>query len=208
MKSKEFTALAKKLMPNLPGFAVKGSMAIMRPVKTVLRGIYFEGSSFDTKSFYVWVFFLPLFVPTNVVNFNLGQRLRVPGGGDRWSTDMPNLIGDLTAVIERDALPFLTGVESPLDVARAAGRNQSPQDPYVQQAVAYAWARAGEVKRANDELEKLIHLLDARITWQHALIERADRLRAMLLEKPEDVQAQLDAWENETSRCLGLEGFK
>jgi polygalacturonase len=54
-------------------------------VKHALRGLYFEGSSFDGKSFYVWTFVLPLFVPTKHVSFNLGKRLRALGGADRWN---------------------------------------------------------------------------------------------------------------------------
>ncbi|HTD06250.1 hypothetical protein [Undibacterium sp.] len=208
MKSKDFVALAKRLLPNMPGFAVKGPMVAMLPVKFAVRGIYFEGSSFDTKSFYVWVFFLPLFVPTSNVSFNLGRRLRVPAGGDRWSTDMPNLMGDLAAAVERDALPFLSGIESPLDIAKAAEKIQAPKDPYVQQAIAYAWARAGDTARACDELGKLVRLLDSKIPWQHAMSDRAEGLKAKLLESPMEAKAQLEAWEVETVQGLGLDNFK
>lgn len=208
MKSKEFTAIAKRLLPNLPGFSVQGPMAVMRPVKLVLRGIYFEGSSFDAKSFYAWAFFLPLFVPTGHVSFNLGRRLRSPVGGDRWSTEMPNLIDDLVAAIERDALPLLSDLESPVNIAQAAEKFQTPSDPYVQEAIAYAWARAGDIGRANVALEKLTRLLDPKVAWQRPIGERADWLKASLLNDPAEAQAQLEAWEFETVQRLGLVNLK
>jgi hypothetical protein len=173
MKNKDFMALAKRLLPMLPEFAVKGPMVVKLPVASILRGIHFEGSSFDTNSFYVWVFLLPLFVPTSNVYFNLGMRLRAPGGGDRWSTDMPNLMTDLSAVVEREALPFLFGITAPKDLAEAAGKLPSVNDPYVQQAIAYAWARDGDVRRAVDQLDKLNNLLDIKVPWQRLMSNRA-----------------------------------
>jgi len=89
MKTKEFVSLAKQLSPDLHGFAINGPLMFIRPVNRVLRGLYFEGSSFDAKSFYLWAFFLPLCVPTKHVSFNLGKRIR-GGGGERWSQTIPN----------------------------------------------------------------------------------------------------------------------
>ncbi|WP_143450132.1 hypothetical protein [Janthinobacterium sp. BJB304] len=207
MKSKDFSALSKQMLPSMPGFVAKGPMAVRLPMELAVRGIYFEGSSFDTKSFYVWVFFLPLFVPATHVSFNLGRRLRVPNGGDRWSTDMPNMVTDLEATVERDAKPFLFSLESPKDLAKAAEQFQAPGDPYVQQAIAYAWARDGDVARAIIELEKLVSQLDSHVGWQRAMRERAEDLSAMLLESPKLAKAQLEAWEAETIKCLGLGSF-
>lgn len=208
MKNKDFAALAKRLLPILPEFAVKGPMAAKLPLESVLRGIYFEGSSFDTNSFYVWVFLLPLFVPASNVSFNLGMRLRTPGGGDRWSTDMPNLIADLSAVVEREALPFLSGINAPKDLAEAAGKFQAVNDPYVQQAIAYAWARDGDIKRAVDQLDKLKNLLDIKVPWQRVMSDRAEELKAKLLDEPAKAKVQLETWEAETIKCLGLANLK
>jgi len=208
MKNKDFAALSKRLIVSFPDCAVHGPMLVMFPVKFLLRGIYFERSSFDAKSFYVWVFFLPLFIPTNHVNFNLGRRLRVSGGGDRWSTDMQDLLSELAAVIKSEALPFLSGIESPLDIVKAVGKMQVSQDPYVQQTVAYAWARAGEVVRANEELEKLLRLLDTTVAWQRAISDRATNLKVTLSENPTQAQVLLERWEVETVHNLGLQKWQ
>lgn len=207
MTNKDFAGLGKRLLPALPGFSVKGPMTFFCPVKDVLRGLYFEGSSFDGKSFYVWMFFLPLFAPAKHVNFNLGKRLREPSGGDRWNADTPSLIADLGAVVEREALPLLSGIESAEDMVKAATAFQNTRDPYAQQAIAYAWARSGEVMRADEELSRLLRLLDLKIPWQREMAERAETLKVRLA-NPADAQRQLQAWETETSQNLGLEKFR
>src|SRR4029453_4626594 len=151
--------LAEQLLPDLPGFFAKGPLAASRPVTHTLRGLYCEGSGFAGRAFFVVTFFLPLFAPTKHVSFNLGKRLRTPGGGDRWDADDSNVVAELRAAVKRDALPFVSGIESAEDIARAAAAFQEVGDPYAQQAVAYAWARAGNVARACEELERLTRLL-------------------------------------------------
>jgi hypothetical protein len=208
MKNKDFAGLAKQLLEDLPGFFVKGPMAASRPVKHALRGLYFEGSSFDAKSFYVWTFFLPLFVPAKHVSFNFGKRLRSPSGGDRWNADAPNLVAELKAAVKREALPFLSGIESAEDIAMVAATFLKAGDPYGQQAIAYAWARAGEGSRAVEELERLVCLLDAKVPWHREMAERAEALKTKLLTNPAEAQRQLETWESETSQNLGLERFR
>ncbi len=207
MRSKDFAALAERLLDDLPRFFVKGQMAASRPIGHVLRGLYFEGSSFDKKSFYVWAFILPLFVPTKQVTFNLGKRLRTPSGGDRWNTDTPNMLEELDAAVKRQALPFLSAIESPNDIVNVAAEFQGTGDPYVQQAIAYAWIRGGQVSRASEELQRLRRSLDMNVAWQREIAERAERLRTMLLSDPAAAQRQMDVWEAETVHNLGLKEF-
>ena len=82
------------------------------------------------------------------------------------------------------------------------------RDPYGQQAIAYAWARAGEGSRATEELERLVRLLDAKVLWQREMAERAEVLKTKLLTNPAEAQWQLEAWESETTQNLGLERFR
>lgn len=51
MKTKDFAALGRRLLPALPGFRVEGDMIFMHPIAHILRGICFDGSSFDAKLF-------------------------------------------------------------------------------------------------------------------------------------------------------------
>jgi hypothetical protein len=207
MKKKDFAALAKRLLPHLVGFTVKGPMLFIQPLKHTLRGIYFEGSSFDARSFYVWMFFMPLCVPTHHIGFNLGRRIRGVGGGDRWNADAPNLLAELGAALKREALPFLGGIASLQDVAKAATALQTSHDPYVQEAIAYALARTGEIEQAAMALDQLIGLLDAKVPWQCEMADRARTLKSQMVSNPADVQRQLEAWEAENIHTLGLEAF-
>jgi hypothetical protein len=100
MTTKEFVALGKSLLPKLPGFAVKGSLMFIPPVECVLRGIHFDGSSFDKRSFSVTTFALPLCVPTNHLYLNFGTRVRHKGGGDRWSMRTPDLREELATALK------------------------------------------------------------------------------------------------------------
>ena len=82
MKKKEFALLARQLLPEMPGMTVHAPLVVAVPMGEILRGLHFEGSSFDAKSFYVDVFWLPLYVPTDEVYFNLGKGIRGESGGN------------------------------------------------------------------------------------------------------------------------------
>jgi len=208
MKNKDFSELAKRLSPDLPGFAVKAPLMFIPPVGHTLRGVCFEGSSFDTNSFYVNVFFLPLFVPRKHLSFEFGNRIRTASGGDRWNADAPDIVCELGIALKREALPFLSPIESLRDVEQAAKSLRLPQNPHVQQAIAYAIARSGDVGKAVVELDALLAMLDVKVPWQREMAERAEVLKTKLLTNPAEAQRQLEAWESETSQNLGLEKFR
>lgn len=204
MKNKDFAALAQRLLPELPGFAVKAPLMFIAPVGHTLRGLCFESHSYEAKLFYVWVFLLPLCVPRKHVSFELGKRI----GGDRWNADAPDTVRELGIALKREALPFLSPIESPHDVAQAAKSLRLPQNPNVQQAIAYALARAGDVDKAVAELDTLLAMLDVKVPWQLEMLERANSLKSQLLNDASSAQKQLEAWEVESVRNLGLEKFR
>jgi len=78
----------------------------------------------------------------------------------------------------------------------------------VQQAVAYALARAGELEEAIAELDTLLAMLDVKVPWQLEMAERANALKLQLLSDVAGAQKQLEAWEAESIRNLGLEKFR
>jgi hypothetical protein len=205
MKTKEFSSLARQLLPRFPGMAVHGPMMVVAPVGQVLRGIHFEGSSFDTKSFYLWAFWLPLYVPTERISFNLGMRVH-GASGERWNADSTRLLENMATSIQSEAVPFLSRletVEGVTETARCAAAES--RDPYVHQALSYALARAGETGAAIGAIDVLVALLDAAIPWQAELEARANLLRGKLLEGPENAAVLLDGWRVESVRKLGLE---
>lgn len=204
MKSKDFSELAKRLLPDLPGFAVKTPLVLVPPVKHTLRGLCFESHSHEAKLFYVWVFFLPLFVPRQYVSFEFGKRI----GGDRWNAEAPDIVHELGVALKREAMPFLSPIETPRDVVQAAKSLRLPQNANIQQAIAYALARAGDVHKAIAELDTLLAMLDSKVPWQLEMTERASALRLQLHTDVPGAQKQLEAWEAESISNLGLEKFR
>jgi hypothetical protein len=206
MKTKQFVAIQKMLLPELPGFAIKGSMMLMCPVKAILRGIYFEGSDFDKTSFYVNVFALPLCVPTKHLYFNFGNRLRL-AGADRWNANDPNEIAELGTAIRRDAAPFLLRTESLLAFVEVA-KSFSSVNPHTPMAIAFTLARAGRVDEAVIGLDQLLPRLDLKLAWQSEIADQVKTLRTKLVANPSEAQQQLEAWEAESVRNLGLEALR
>lgn len=205
MKTKEFTALVRKLLPNLPGFTVKGQIAFKYPLRDILQGLYFEGSSFDTHSFYIWVFLLPLCIPTKHVSFNIGFRVHKLDKGDRWDISDPQLITELTQALQEQAMPFLQNDKSPSSIIEIARSFKKESDPYVQQAIAYMAISAGNIRDGHEELNKLCHMLDSQIPWQKVMLSRAQYLQGVLLTDFAKAQNQLSLWTAESIIALGLE---
>jgi hypothetical protein len=205
MTTRQFVAIEKTLVPELPGFAIKGSLIFARPIKEVLRGINFEGSGFDKTSFYVTVFALPLCVPTTHLYFLIGNRLRI-GGADRWNSSNPDELAELGGVIKRDAVPFLSAAESLLGFVELA--QSFSGNPHTPKLIAFALARAGRFGDAISVLDQLLPHLDLKVEWQSEIAELAKTLRAKLVSDPEEAQQQLKAWEAESLRNLALESFR
>jgi hypothetical protein len=201
MTTKEFVALEKDLLRELPGLAIKGSLMFIPPVGSLLRGISFKRSS-DKDRFYVSAFVIPLCVPTNHLYFNFGHRMR-HGGADGWNRGMPDLLWELSAALKSQAMPPLSPVNSLLEFAEFAGQFNPKSLPTLR-AIAYSLARAGEKRRAIDVLDRLAALCDPAVEWQRTLAQEGQGLKEKLLGDPEEARRQLEAWESETVHNLGL----
>ncbi len=136
--------------------------------------------------------------PRQHVSYEFGDRI-----GDRWDATTPDVIRDLTQALKRQGLPFLSTIRSPEDVVRTARQSSVPGDPYIRESIAYGLARAGDVEAAS-ALNQLIHGLDLRVAWQREMADRARALEAKVLADPRAAQHQLDIWEGESIRNLGL----
>lgn len=206
MKKKDFEKLGKSILPVLPGFTVNGSLLFVQPIGHVLRAVCFDGSSFDANLFFVHVFLQPMFVPASHIIFNIGWRLG--GGSHRWDIKDANIQNELGAALKREVLPFLKRVESAQDFVAAIESLPISADAYARQATAYAWAMAGNVERSVEEIEKLVRMLNVKVSWQNEMVERAEMIKKKLLDDPSKAQAQLEAWESATLQNLGLEKFR
>jgi hypothetical protein len=182
-------------------------MLFIRPVGHTLRGIFFD-RSINPRGFYVQIFIQPLFVPAEHIEFNVGWRL----GGDChiWNADAPELLSKLDTALKQEALPFLSNIQSPRDTASAAESLQKSKDPYVQQAIAYGFARGGEVGQAIAALAQLVRMFNVQeqYAWQREMAQRAEALAAELRDNPLAAQGRLAAWEADTAKKLSLGKFR
>lgn len=204
MTTKEFVLLEKRLLPSFPGFAVKGRLMFIPPVEHTLRGFNFEPSGFNKKALYITSFFLPLCVPKKYLSYEFGNRLK----GTGWRADMADLETVLTAAMQKE-VPFLNSLQTPSDVLEAIKlRVRDSKNPYHHEAAAYVLARIGEVSEAVAALDRLLQLLDLNVGWQRDMADRARALKSQLVSDPAAAQKQLDVWEAETAKNLGLEEFR
>ena len=206
MTHKEFAQLGKGLLPGLPGFAVKGPLVFRSPVGHTLQALDFDRSA-DARHFYLHVFFLPLCVPRKHVSFGFGKRIR----GTGWNVDIPDLEAALASAVQTEAVPFLSGLDTPKDVAETMKRlkGESSKDLYVHEAIAYMLALAGESAAAVGWLDRLLSLPTAELgPWVRDIETRARLIRAKLVENPAKALDQLALWEMESVRNLGLEKFR
>ncbi len=88
MTAKQFVALGKDLLQQLPIFAIKGKIMVLLPMEHFLRGISFDPSAFNRTSFSATAFIMPLFVPSPHLTLNFANRVRKREGGDRWDANM------------------------------------------------------------------------------------------------------------------------
>jgi hypothetical protein len=207
MTTKEFVALEKLLLPNLPKFVIKGRLLFIAPIERTLRGFHFDPSAFSKKDFYVAVFFMPLCVPMKQVHFTFGHRV-----GPGWSADDPGLKTILSSAMQKE-LPFLANLKTATDVAEALKPLTKGSNPHCHEALAYTLVQAGEIRAAVDAIDTLLRLVDSvkrvnpDVTWELQIAERAQSLKTKLMANPEEANAQLAAWESETVRNLGLGMF-
>jgi hypothetical protein len=206
MITSKILALEKQVSKAIPGFAIKKTLMIMPPVERLVRGINFDRSAYDEMSFSVTAFVMPLCVPAKHFGFTFGEAIRHSGGGDRWSTDLPNLETQLVAALKRQAMPFLSKGETLggfIEIAKAA-----PQTGRTLEGLGYAVARSGDAKQAIEILNRLVPMLNLNSAWQRELVSQVQALSTKLAEHPEEAREQLAQWEEETVRNLGLEEFR
>lgn len=212
MRTKDFVALEKRLLPKLPNFTIKGPLLFIVPLGHTLRGFHFDGSSFDKESFYVEAFFMPLYLPSEHLHLNFGRRLRGSGGGG-WSTATPGFELVLEAQVRKE-VPFLAGLKTARDVANALKPFAEGSNPHSHEALAYTLVQADEIRAAVSAIDTLLGLIESikrvnpKLTWELEIAERAQLVKTKLTQNPDDARAQLAAWESETIRNLRLENYQ
>jgi hypothetical protein len=93
-----------------------------------------------------------------------------------------------------------------LEAVKSQERNF--QDPHKYETIAYLVVRLGEATAGIGALDDLLSVVDLSIVWQGEMAERARYLKSLLVRNPSDAEKQLEAWETESVRNLGLEEFR
>lgn len=209
VKTKEFTKIARKILPQFPQLATERMLIFLAPIGDILCGLAF-GSSSDAKIFYVHKFLLPLYVPTEAVHVTFGERIRI-NGNEGWRSDDPNLIENLTDTIRRE-IPFFTNtstITGALDFFKADIENGRPRvNSHELEALAYTFVKNGNYSSALESLADLKQRLQGdTIPWVVAQFNRAQLIEGKLLQNPEAALQQLEIWKAETFRKIGLEKY-
>lgn len=208
MTTKQFLAIEKRLLRSLPGFVIKGTLLLVRPLDHTLRGFHFEPSAFSEEAFYVGVFFMPLCVPTQKPHFTFAHRLSRREG---WSLTQPDLDKTLRSEMLKE-VPFVLGLKTADDVVMAlqpfTRPNQSGYvNPYCYEAFAYSLLRAGRPEEAAAVIDKLLEGSNSEADWEQEIRARAHLIRKNLPARLEEAGRQLNTWETETVHNLGLDAF-
>lgn len=207
MKKKLFESVCKKMLPKLPGFCCNGWLLYVQPTNQILRGFCCDDSGFDPTIFAVWVFYLPLYVPTKYVHFGMGKRLADEKGRDKWwNINDHNVGSELLQVIQAQGIPYLSGVEEPLGLATATKLyHPESKNPYIMEAIAYSLVMGGDYVSGRRALDMLLTVLNPTVVWQYEMMKRAEELRNRLNRNSEDARSLLTEWERQSRTNLGLE---
>lgn len=140
----------RQLLEHLPSFAAKEDLLFYDPIDELLRGFCYMRSGLDKVNFGLTVFVLPCYVPTDGLGFTFYRDL----GYWNYSAEREAEIGsEIMAKIETDGAPFLSAIETPLELAGFA-QEQSDRDenPHLLEALAYSWIRVGAWREAQETL--------------------------------------------------------
>jgi hypothetical protein len=167
MRGREFERYARhSLLPRLPaGFTARRSLVFKVTAGNVLHGITTDSSAFTTD-FYVWVFVQPLYVPSEYIVLNFGDR--VGGGARRWSRDEMQG-GSLTEAVVSAAPALFTRIGEPAGLARAA--EQTERNSRHAEVAGRSWFAVGDNARAVRALRVAAGTTDPR-DWAQELGRR------------------------------------
>ena len=206
MTTKELVSLEQKLLVEVPELSVKGPLMFISPVKRLLRGVGFQGSSFSKTSIYANVFIMPLCVPSNHLTITYGARVRHNGLADMWDKNMEDLTVQLGKAIRDYAMPYLDEINSS---SRFIEHLKAKADTIrTKQALAMMLAQEGRINESLEYLDGIIATHDKTSPWQVELAEQAEALIMKLLSDPIEVQRHLEEVEIQTLRNLGLDSFR
>lgn len=214
MRARKIETLARKrLLPSLAGFDVSRTVLYRQPVSPVLRGFAFEDSGFDGNVVYVWVFVLPLYVPSKHLTFTLGHRLENRKGlfqkSGRWVLDDPPddaEINSMLKAMQTRGIPYLDRLDTPQDlVEHLTMATKLFGNVFVEQAIAFSLAKLGKLEAARSKLESLKRTVKPTDPWHHVASTACQLVAAI---DRGTTEALLEEWTNESLHNLRLDAVK
>ena len=191
---------------------VSRGVVCKRPLIPILRGFAFDDSEFDTEIVYVWVFVLPLYVPTKHLTFTFGHRLENRTGllksSDRWrlsATPDPAEITSMLDAMRSKGTRFLDSLSDPQSlIDHLTPATRLVGNIFVKEAIAYSFARVGKLDEARRRLEDLCRSVKQSDPWRH-IAGNAAQLLAAVNAGQDETDAQLEAWIAESLQTLHME---
>jgi hypothetical protein len=220
MTSKEIAAIIQAVMPKDQPYAIKGRMALLIPVGHLLQAITFDKTSDKSRCDIVY-FTMPLFQRADRVFLDYGNFLRENGRQD-WLLTGPGVEEKLGERLRSEALPFLLDNGSLARFAELVatlprlgifGRERGG----LAETLAYTFTRMGRYAEAVEhfgrmdafiEVERPDWATNPRLEWVRQMKKNAQLLVDLIHTDPARAQKQLDEWEAQTARNLGIEKFR
>jgi hypothetical protein len=198
MMDRVFTELAGSLLTAFPVLVRRNKLLHLPVQEGLLRGIFFDSSAFSKSTFYVHVFVMPLYVPSEHLNLSFGSRL-----AGNWDIDATDTLATLKHGVENEAMPFLLSCSS-IQGFVAYLQNSLPKTPRILEALGYSIAKLGLILEAASVFSRIPDDLDTTISWQKELHDRAIEYRATLISNPNSAIEELTLIETKTRTHLGL----
>jgi len=204
LTTKQFLEMQEKLLSTLPGFALGKRLIYSQCPKYVLRGLSFQGSSFNKKSFYVTVFAMALYVPSEHLAFVICKRLRDQNGGERWNFETSKVVELLGSAIRAQAVPLLARVSSLQGFCDQLG-NRIHVNPNITVANAFGLVLLGKESVAGQLMDELASRLDFNVGWQRTIADQVNLIKRKLNHSGDRARQQLEMWANETLDQIGTQ---
>src|SRR5262249_29297767 len=153
--------------------------------------------------FTVYVFVLPLYVPTRHLYFLFGRRLKDDRGCEIWwDLNDAKSAEDLLARVQAQDIPLLNRIDSPARLLGIAQELPATQEVYKWETVAYSLLMVDDYAGARDSLDHLLAGPDTAIPWHAEMMERALHLKQELSTDERRAKRLLEQWEQVSMRNL------
>jgi len=177
MKKKEKIILLKEILIALGDdgakFEINNDIAFVKPIGNCYRGICIDDSRFSKEEFYIEIFFVPLYIPTDHVYFNNGWRLTRNKNEDTWEK---GLLKDIVYIIKQNVLEKLLYSNTDEKLLNIINElNGFSNNIKTLETKLILAARMGNEKIINSTYTEIkLQINEDSFPWQKNILERVD----------------------------------